>query len=105
MLWLDDVREPWKHGFVGARWVKTYHEAIQALQETSWDVMSLDHDLSEQASMGQPSVGEKTGYDVLCWMEEHDVWPNEILVHTMNPSGRTRMEAVIKARKYRSFFR
>jgi hypothetical protein len=39
----------------------------------------------------------KTGYDVVCWMEEHGMWPVDgITVHSMNPVGRARMEAAIR---------
>ena len=36
ILWLDDVREPWKHGFIGAEWVKTAAEAIECLKLVEW---------------------------------------------------------------------
>lgn len=96
-LWLDDIREPWKHGYIGCTWAKTADEAIAELKKGSVTFASLDHDLSEQATMGNPGPNEKTGYTVVCWMEENNVWPVDgIRVHSMNPAGKARMEAVIR---------
>lgn len=101
-LWLDDVREPWKHGAIGWKWVKTYEEAIKALENNEIEYASLDHDLSEQATLGQPTPEEKTGYDVVCWMEANNIWPtNGCDVHSFNPSGKMRMIQVLK--KYGKF--
>ena len=103
-LWLDDVREPWKHGALGFHWAKTYEGAIAALEGGCVTYASLDHDLSEMATIGQPAPDEKTGYSVICWMEEHDVWPVDgVRVHSMNPAGKARMEAVICKRYGRNF--
>lgn len=98
-LWLDDIREPWKHGYVGADWVKTAAEAIAALQTGKYDFASLDHDLSVKATMGQPAPGEETGYTVVCWLEEHpEFWPAQgVRVHSLNPTGAARMRGVIDA--------
>jgi hypothetical protein len=94
-LWLDDVREPWKHGFIGAEWAKTADDAIARLKRGDIIFASLDHDLTLDDTVGQPK-GEKTGYDVVCWMEENNVWPSDgVVVHSMNPAGRARMQAVI----------
>jgi hypothetical protein len=32
-LWLDDVRPPWKHGYIGWDWAKTYDKAVVHVQE------------------------------------------------------------------------
>lgn len=91
-LWLDDNRPPWKYGHVGWRWAKTYEEAIALLQTGQVEEASLDHDLSEAATMGRPALGEKTGYDVVLWMEANNVWPpNGTHVHSLNEEGRKRM--------------
>lgn len=99
VLWLDDVRPPWKHGFVGAEWVKTAEAAITELATGKYDYASLDHDLSEMATIGMAPAGEKTGYDVVCWLEQNpQFWPSRgVRVHSMNPSGAERMRAVISA--------
>lgn len=101
-LWLDDIR-PVPEGFV---WAKDYAEAIKYLMTGEVTYASLDHDLADahylEANFGwMPSevkelTDEKTGYDVILWMEENDVWPkNGVDCHSMNPVGRTRIEAVI----------
>lgn len=94
-LWLDDERAPWKFGCIGWEWCKTADEAIALLQTGQVTEASLDHDLSFKATMGY-SEGERTGYEVVCWMEENDVWPiNGVQVHSINPVGRARMQQVI----------
>lgn len=127
-LWLDDVRKPWEHGALGFEWAKTYQEAIDLLLTRRVTFASLDHDLSEGAASGFPYLcrqcgerfqrrvadcptckggglidSEKTGYDVVCFLEENPVlWPKDgVVVHSMNPSGALRMRQVID-RHYRS---
>ena len=104
-LWLDDIRDPAKHGHIGADWVKTADEAIAALQTGKYDQASLDHDLSEAATMGCADPREKTGYTVVCWLEEHpEFWPEDgVYVHSMNPVGATKMRTVIHAHYGRRF--
>lgn len=95
ILWLDDLREPWRYGFLGAEWAKTADEAIVLLRTGEVTFASLDHDLSIDDTMGNPK-GEKTGYTVVCWMEENNVWPKDgVDVHSMNPVGKKRMQSVI----------
>lgn len=102
-LWLDDVREPWKHGALGWEWAKTADEAIALLATGKVVKASLDHDLAFEHYPWNdkgPPYKEKNGYDVVCWMEENNVWPPEgVTVHSMNPVGRDRMMKVI-ARHY-----
>ena len=86
-LWLDDIRNPNENGAIGAVWAKTYEEAICFLETGEVNIASLDHDLT---------CNEKTGYDVICWIEEHNVWPNEVYVHSANPSGKLRMLQAIQ---------
>jgi hypothetical protein len=100
ILWLDDIREPWRHGFLNCEWAKTADEAIALLQTGKVTFASLDHDLSIDDTMGMPK-GEKTGYSVICWMEKNNVWPQDgVRVHSMNPVGRQKMQFVID-RHYR----
>ena len=102
-LWLDDIREPWKHGFINSEWCRTADEAIQRLKIGDITFASLDHDLSIDDTMGTPK-GEKTGYTVICFMEENNIWPmNGVRVHSMNPVGRQKMEAVIYKHYGRNF--
>lgn len=92
----DDVRNPVYciEGYCYSDWVwvRTAEEAIELLRTGKVKVISLDHDLGPF---------QKTGYDVLLWMEENDVWPETIHIHSMNPVGRQRMFAVLEARRRR----
>lgn len=97
-LWLDDVRSPWKHGYVGAIWAKTAAEAIEHLKSGTITFASLDHDLSEAATMGMAPPDEPTGYTVACWMEQNCVYPaGGVVVHSMNPAGSKRMLAALES--------
>ena len=96
-LWLDDIRDPVTFGKTGWVWVKTYAEAIPAFE--TYDVIeaSLDHDLSEIQSSGRDD-GEKTGYSVVCWMEEREIFPVDgVTVHSANPVGGASMMAGLGA--------
>lgn len=92
-LWLDDVRDPafafpeWvEDPGPPWMWVKTAEEAIDLLQSGRVTAASLDHDLGTQ----------KTGYDVVLWMEEHGVWPVDgVAVHSANFVAARRMRQAI----------
>lgn len=94
-LWLDDQRNPFHHGAFGAVWVKNYEEAVELLATGEVTVASLDHDLNMAQTMGFADT-EKTGMDVLIWMEENNIWPEKVLVHSANPSGKMRMLQVVQ---------
>lgn len=105
-LWLDDER-PEPEGWV---WVKTALEAIAVLEGLQkvgrlnrLTHMSFDHDLADIHYEGfmatqiyneghpvrkhyeRECAKEMTGYDVILWMAEHEVWPTEdCYVHTHN---------------------
>lgn len=99
-LWLNDVRDPEIFGLVDWTWVKTYEDAIEALKSGQVECASLDHDLGGWPIIGG-ILGEKTGYDLVCWMEEQNVWPlGGTVVHSQNPIGADRMRQVIE-RHYR----
>jgi len=103
-LWLDDVRDPTKHGAIGYTWVKTAADAIALLATGAVRFASLDHDLSVDATLGNPQPKEETGYTVVLWMEEHGVWPPDgVRVHSMNPVGKARMMQAIKRHYGRTF--
>lgn len=76
-LYLDDYRKP-PNGWTLAT---TADECIEVLKSGLVTELSLDHDLA----------GEKTGYEVVKWMVENNVFPPLIIIHTMNPVGRQRM--------------
>lgn len=94
-LWLDDVRDPVRFGRIGWTWAKTYDEAVALLTEHRVIEASLDHDLSIDDTLGTPK-GAKTGYDLVCWMEQHGIWPERVTVHSMNPSGAQRMRLAVE---------
>lgn len=122
-LWLDDERDPQKtlhirgdgtpNGTLGWTWVKTYDDAIKALQAGEVTYASLDHDIGacDDCVMALLHIGDmetpettfynrcphaKTGYDLICFMEEYEIWPRDgVRVHSMNPVGRARMQQVI----------
>ena len=104
-IWLDDDR-PAPKGWV---WVKTADEAIAVLDGMAnasradhITHMSFDHDLADvhyewvgafMLDENHPlrkhaeieCAKEKTGYDVILWMAEHNIWPTEeCRVHTHN---------------------
>lgn len=93
-IYLDDERKP-PVGFIG---VKTVDECIDWLKTcrqkgTIVTMLSLDHDLGE---IDPVTNTEKTGYDVLCWLEENlEAMPEQIVLHTQNPVGRRRMQMVL----------
>ena len=95
-VWLDDVRQApdgWVH-------VTTPEDAIELLRSGEVDEISLDHDLG----LATPD-SERTGYDVLAWLEEEVArgpWEHlvpVIDVHSANPVGWRRMELAISSIK------
>lgn len=95
-VYLDDER-PTPEGWVHARWPE---DVIEYLEQGIVEEISLDHDLADPFVEGQgycSSVKERTGYDVLLWIEEqvanHGFVPPLIHIHTANSSARRRMEA------------
>lgn len=85
-IYLDDVR-PTPEGWVGCRWP---NEVIGLINKGGVEMIDLDHDLGDSREV------ERTGYDVLVWLEEkcnNDVTfiPPVIMIHTSNPSARQKM--------------
>lgn len=101
ILWLDDVREPWRYGYINATWAKTAQEAIDYLKTGKVEFASLDHDLADEHypwnEVPEKDYKEQTGYSVVCWLEENpQFWPPKgTLVHSANPVGRAKMQAVV----------
>ena len=101
ILWLDDVRKPWQHGYIGVTWAKTADEAITILSTQTVEFASLDHDLADEhypwADVQPKNYREKTGYDVVLWLEANpDKWPvRGVRIHSANPVGKKRMEQVV----------
>lgn len=115
-LWLDDTRRA-PPGWV---WARTLDQAVALLRE-GVALASLDHDLGaayasahdadicfggEGCGFCNPDMGpevernlghkEQTGYDVVLWMAENEIWPTEgIVIHSWNPVGAKNMAAVV----------
>jgi hypothetical protein len=87
-LFVDDMRDPPDNTWVVAR---SYWEAVDFISlYHPIDTISLDHDL------GIDSDGnELTGYDLICYIEANDMWPNTCIVHSSNPAGRLKMQLAI----------
>ena len=91
VLLIDDMRNlPADHT------CRTYEEGIKYLQKGPWDLLLLDHDLGDFIFEGT-YMREKTGYDVLCWLERNPQFlPKRIELVTANPVGRQRMESLVR---------
>ena len=102
-LYLDDIRDPPDDTWTVAR---TAEDACAILLAGPVGCASLDHDLGECAECGAAHGGtdpqntcshRMTGYDLVKWMAEHDVWPRyKPMVHSANPPGKANMVATIE---------
>jgi hypothetical protein len=96
-IYLDDER-PCPAGWTPARWPD---EVIALLQTGGVTHVSLDHDLGDKESAEAEGRKERTGYDVILWIEEqvalHGFSPPELAVHSANVGRRGEMEAGIEA--------
>jgi hypothetical protein len=92
-MFVDDIRNPGLDlGEEFYTWivVRTVAAAIDMLKTCDVVECSLDHDLG----------GRQTGYDIVCWMEENDVWPRDgVYCHSANPVGYARIMSVINRHK------
>jgi hypothetical protein len=112
-LWLDDIRDPKQYGCMDYLWVKNYDEAVAALKLGNITFASLDHDIGacDDCTKSLKHIGDmntwettffnhcshaKSGYNLICWVEENDAWPIDgVRIHSMNPSGKAKMESVV----------
>lgn len=93
-LYVDDIRDPkqprwwqfWKERWTVAR---THDEAIRLLTDNDVNTLSLDHDLGTY----------ETGYDIAKWLEKRAYYgfrvPDNVLIHSANPVGRSNIRAAI----------
>lgn len=89
-IYMDDIRNPPKEEWEEYQWIpaRKAEDVIYLLRMGVVEHMSLDHDMG---------IGEITGYELLAWMEEHDVWPSgNIWVHSANPTGAQQMALIIE---------
>lgn len=94
-VYVDDLRDC-PEGFTIAR---TFEEAVGLLQQHEVDILSLDHDLGEDAEGNLLP----TGYDLVKYFCEHGLRANKIYLHTDNPVGRENMYETLKGAKRRGF--
>ncbi len=79
-VWVDDLRTPPDATWL---WFKDSASALEWMQERHatglflGDKMSLDHDL----------CGDDTTRPIVLWMCENESWPDEVRVHSANPTG------------------
>jgi hypothetical protein len=89
ILLIDDARV-----LPASRVARTYEEGITQIKEKVPDLLLLDHDLGHE----EPN---KTGYDVVCFIEESGLKPKEIKLVTANPVGMMKIEATLESMGYR----
>ena len=83
-IFLDDLREFPKGDY---QCVRTYSQCVMLLSIfKNINIINLDYDL------GTP----ETGYDVLVYMKEHHIYPNQIVIHSSHIEGCKKMEQYIK---------
>lgn len=117
-LWLDDERQPptFSDCEIYWTWVKSADEAIEVLKSGTVEFASLDHDLadehyfeyfnalSEGRLLDTSQCKEKTGMDVLLWMEENNVWPKDgVRIHTLNTARKPSMLAAVERHYGKTF--
>lgn len=91
-VYLDDCRE------APDGWVRTYwpEEVIELLKTGKVTEISLDHDLGDHFGRPAGIEKERTGYDVLVWLERmvatDGFKPPVIHIHTANPVAEQRMK-------------
>ena len=92
-VYLDDMRTT-PDGWTRAYWP---NEVIELLKSGKVKEISLDHDLGD--AQGRVMGNERTGYDVLLWIEEkvftEGFNPPKIKIHTANISARKKMKSAV----------
>jgi hypothetical protein len=103
-LWLDDERPcPYPEG---------WEFALDAQDAVNWidnngtpEVCSLDHDLVEEHypwnEVEHDDYTEPCGCAVVYWMMENSVFPERVIVHTMNVVGAAKMIEKLQEYGYR----
>ncbi|WP_245719496.1 cyclic-phosphate processing receiver domain-containing protein [Paenibacillus tianmuensis] len=85
-VYLDDLR-PCPKGFTLARSVE---QCIDLMTAGSVNILSLDHDLG---------LGKASGYDLVKYMVEKNLYAKEIIIHSANPIGRHLMWTLLQKHK------
>lgn len=91
-LLIDDMRSNFNVDITA----RTFEDGIKALKDNKIDTLYLDHDLGF-AHYGNDYSDEKTGYDIMCWLEQNPQYlPGEIVCVSSNPVGAKRIEQVVR---------
>ena len=114
-LFLDDFRMPkdaynylLQPIYISVNWeiVRSYDEFVKIIIEKGMpDIISFDHDLSDQHYSQQLSYDqytEKTGYHCAKWLinyciDNNKKLPTEILIHSMNPVGSLNIKSLFES--------
>lgn len=98
-LYIDDIRKAPDDSWHLAR---TVEAAISAIDTFDFEVISLDHDISHQVSVGEssrPHPCSETFTSVAYFIKEKyrgiDSKP-KIMIHTANPAGAVRIARILK---------
>lgn len=102
VLFLDDEESRFRAllGTPSAKiitWAQTANEAIRFLSKGCFDLVMLDHDLSEEHYValleGREPSGPATGFDVAKWMAENAerFATATIVIHSLNAPAAERM--------------
>lgn len=96
-LWHDDIREPPDDTWL---WARDNADAMVVLgSEINVDILSMDHDLGGsiipldqlRAMELDPDYmkfdGDETGVELAEFIGRHDLFPEQIIIHSMNPVG------------------
>lgn len=96
-LWHDDIREPPDDTWL---WARDNADAMVVLgSEIDVDILSMDHDLGGsnipldqlRAMELDPDYmkldGDETGVELAEFIGKHDLFPQQIVIHSMNPVG------------------
>lgn len=75
-----------------------YDDCVRLLSENKYDVVSLDHDLSENDEYCVPGVTNKgrTGTDVAKFIAQLSAKPNVAIIHSYNPIGAAYMAEILR---------
>jgi hypothetical protein len=94
-IWHDDIRRPPDDTWT---WARTNDEAKGLFQEHEVEAISMDHDLGhhdkdpdEESAILLRGHSEDNGYELAKWMAENGFVPEQITIHSWNPSGAERI--------------
>lgn len=95
ILFIDDIRMPDSIGNYLTYVVRTFDEAVFALSQQDFDIISFDHDLGT----------EKTGYDIAKYIVENEIKIREgFRIHSANPVGRFNISQLLTHYGYKEIF-